>query len=136
MLRRRRLWKRSREKCATRLKTKNQKKLGNVSFWQSKYAKVFQLGETYFKVLRITYFGRNDHEKSTFSLPRGKLLTSKQKNSNPPQVLTGHSPIDDPKFQLYAVRLAIACSISVDGPAASCGSDRHGDAGGFSRKRS
>ncbi len=70
--------------------------LENVAFWQSKYAKVFQLGEKYFKVLRITYFERKDHEKTTFSLPRSKLLTSKQnllqKYSNPPQILTGHSP--------------------------------------------
>ena len=68
------------------------KKLGNVAFWQSKYAKVFQLGEKYYKVLRITYFERKDHEKTTFSLPRRQILTSKQKYSNPPQVLMGHSP--------------------------------------------
>ena len=45
---------------------KKQKKLGNVAFWQSKYAKVFQLGGKYFKVLRITYFEQKDHEKTTF----------------------------------------------------------------------
>ena len=38
------------------LKPKTKQKLGNVAFWQSKYAKVFQLGEKYYKVLRITYF--------------------------------------------------------------------------------
>ena len=76
MLTWRRLWKGSREKCATRLKTKNKTKLGNVAFWQSKYAKIFQLGEKYYKVLRITYFEQKDHEKATFSLPRGRVSKS------------------------------------------------------------
>jgi len=64
-----------RKVCIT-LKTKNKKKLGNVAFWQSKYAKVFQLGEKYYKVLRITYFEQKDHEKATFSLPRGRVSKS------------------------------------------------------------
>ncbi len=38
MLTWRRLWTGSREKCAARLKTNNNKKLGNVAFWQSKYS--------------------------------------------------------------------------------------------------
>ncbi len=87
MLTWRQLWKESREKCATRLKTKN-KKLGNVAFWQSMYAKALQLGEKYIKVLQITYFGRTD----PFSLLRRQLLAEYAKVLQPATSIDGTFP--------------------------------------------